>query len=94
MVSAEYLSKICFAVRRGAGNAQVDSELTDLIEQARADLTAKGVNSIIANDEGNVLVLGAVRCFCRWQFGINGDDAERNQQAYLDIADQIRKKRN
>lgn len=94
MVSAEYLSKIRFAVRRGTGNAQVDSELTDLIEQARADLIAKGVNSIIANDEGNVLVLGAVRCFCRWQFGINGDDAERNQQAYLDIADQIRKKRN
>ena len=94
MVSAEYLSKIRFAVRRSAGNAQVDGELTDLIEQARADMIAKGVNSIIANDEGNVLVLGAVRCFCRWQFGINGDDAERNQQAYLDIADQIRKKRN
>ena len=81
-------------MRRGAGNAQVDSELTDLIEQARADLTAKGVPAETANDEGNVLVLGAVRCFCRWQFGINGDDAERNQQAYLDIADQIRKKRN
>lgn len=81
-------------MRRGPGNAQVDSELTDLIEQARADLTAKGVPAETANDEGNVLVLGAVRCFCRWQFGINGDDAERNQQAYLDIADQIRKKRN
>ena len=78
MVSAEYLSKIRFAVRRGAGNAQVDSELTDLTEQARADLTAKGVPAETANDEGNVLVLGAVRCLGRWQFGIKGDVVERN----------------
>lgn len=90
-VSAEYLDKVRFTVRRAAGNAPVDAELTALIEQCRADLIRAGLPFDLANDEGNALVLGAVRCFVRWQFGIDGDNAERNREDYLLMADNLRK---
>lgn len=89
-VSAEYLDKVRFAVRRTSGT-QVDAELTDIIQQCRADLERLGVGAETAGDETNPLILGAVRCFTRWQFGINGDDADRNREDYLLMADSIRK---
>ena len=89
-VSAEYLDKIRFAVRRTTGT-QVDAELTDIIEQCRADLIRIGISKATAEDETNSLVLGCVRCYARWQFGINGDDADRNRDDYLLLADNLRK---
>ena len=89
-VSSEYLGKIRFAVRRVSGT-QVDAELTDIILQCRADLIRMGVQETTAEDENNELVLGCCRCFARWQFGINGDDAERNRDDYMVLADNLRK---
>lgn len=89
-VSNVYLDKVRFAIRRSS-NQQVDAELTDIIEQCRADLIRMGVSSSIANDEGNKLVLGCQRAFARWQFGINGDDAQRNREDYRLMADELRK---
>lgn len=89
-VTSEYLDKVRFAVRRSSGT-QVDAELTDIVQQCRADLERLGVSAEIAEDEANPLILGAMRCFTRWQFGINGDDADRNREDYLLMADSIRK---
>ena len=89
MVSSEYLAKVRFAVRRSP-DEMVDAELDNLIEQCRADLIRVGVPPEVANNEGNYLVLGAVRCFVRWQFGIDGDNAERNHADYIAMADAIR----
>ena len=91
MVSNEYLAKIRFAVRRSAGSKDVDAELTDIIEQARADMIRKGVPEKIANDESDVMVLGAVRSFARWRFGIGGDDADASHAAYDLDTEQLRK---
>lgn len=91
-VTSEYLDKVRFAVRRSSGT-QVDAELTDIVQQCRADLERLGVAEAVAEDEANPLILGAVRCFARWQFGINGDDADRNREDYLLMADGIRKMR-
>lgn len=90
-VSANYLDKVRFAVRRSTGNTLVDAELTDIIQQCRADLIRMGLNSAIAEDESNPLVLGALRCFARWQFGIDGDNAERNREDYYALAEDLRK---
>ncbi|MBE6721927.1 MAG: hypothetical protein E7572_05510 [Ruminococcaceae bacterium] len=91
-VTPEYLDKVRFAVRRSSGT-HVDAELTDIVQQCRADLERLGVAEAVAEDEANPLILGAVRCFARWQFGINGDDADRNREDYLLMADGIRKMR-
>ena len=90
-VSAKYLDKVRFGVRRSAGSPMVDAELTDLIQQCRSDLARMGVPPQMADSEDDPLVLGTVRCYVRWQFGINGDDAERNREDYYLMADNLRK---
>ena len=89
-VSSEYLDKVRYGVRRNASVA-VNSELTDIIEQCRADLIRMGVAAETAGDENNPLVLGCQRAFARWQFGINGDEAERNRDDYFRMANELRK---
>ena len=90
IISDEYLKKIRFAVRRNA-NSQIDEELKDIIEQCRDDMIAKGVVEDVAMDESDRRVLGCQRAFARWQFGINGDDAERNREDYRLMVDELRK---
>lgn len=88
-VSSDYLAKIRFAVRRNE-NTLMDSELTDIILQCRADLIRVGVGSTIAENETNQLVLGCVRAFARWQTGGGGSDPELSHQDYLTMADDLR----
>lgn len=92
-VSNEYLNKARFVLRRSAGDSAVDGEITDLIGQCRADLVRMGVAEATAQDESDELVFGCVRCFLRWQFGIDGIDAERSHEEYLELADNLRKSR-
>ena len=91
MVSEEYLAKLRRAVRRGKNN-EVDAELTDIIEECRQDLVTLGVLEEKANDEADPLILGAVRCFVRWKFGISNEDAAANREDYMQLRDEIRKK--
>lgn len=90
-VSESYLAKLRRAVRRGQ-NAEVDAELTDIIEEFRFDLISLGVLAEKANDEADPLILGAVRCFVRWKFGINNEDATENREDYFQLREEIRKK--
>lgn len=91
MVSKEYLVKLRRAVRRGK-NSEVDAELTDIIEECRQDLVTLGVSKEKVNDEADPLILGAVRCFVRWKFGISNEDAAANREDYMQLRDEIRKK--
>lgn len=90
-VSVEYLAKIRRAVRRGQNN-DTDAELTDLIEECRADLTGLGVLSEKAEDESDPLILGAVRCFVRWKFGLSNEEAAPNREDYMQLRDELRKR--
>ena len=90
-VTAEYLAKLRRAVRRGE-NAEVDAELTDIIEECRLDLIGLGVLESKANDEADALILGAIRCFVRWKCGLNNDEAAVNREDYMTMRDEIRKK--
>ena len=90
-VSDGYLTKIRNAVRRNASTA-IDAELTDIIEECRLDLISVGVTSTKATDENDYLILGAVRCFARWKFGLSNEDAEANREDYNTLRDELRRK--
>ena len=91
-VSAGYLTKLRRAVRRSTG-ADVDAELTDIIEECRLDLQAIGVIASKTTDESDYLILGAVRCFVRWKFGLSNDDMDANRNDYLMLRDELRRRR-
>ncbi len=78
-VTQSYLAKLRRAVRRNA-NSDIDAELTDIINECRDDLESVGI--VKADDETDSLILGAVRCYVRWKFGLNSEDADRNMEAY------------
>ena len=46
-----------------------------------------------ANDESDSLVLGAIRSFARWKFGLSNEDAANNKIDYLDQKDEMRHKK-
>ena len=78
-VTQSYLAKLRRAVRRRP-DIDTDAELTDIINECRLDLARVGI--VKAEDETDSLILGAVRCYVRWKFGLNSEDAERNREGY------------
>lgn len=90
-VSNDYLTKIRRAVRRNA-SVDVDAELTDIIEECRLDLQQLGVLTAKTADETDSLILGAVRSFVRWKFGLSNEDAERNRDDYMLQRDELRRR--
>lgn len=92
MVSHVYLEKIKRAVRIKASSADIVLELTDIIEECRADLEGLGVSSIRASDETDSLILGAVRCFARWKMAADNAEGAANREDYMLMRDEIRRK--
>jgi hypothetical protein len=92
VVEESFLAKIRRAVRRNT-STDVDAELTDIIAECRLDLISLGVTSAMANSETDSLILGAVRCYARWKFGLSNDDAELNREDYYTLRDEIRRRR-
>ena len=90
-VGSSYLAKVRFAVRRTQGT-EVDQELTDIIEECRLDLQSLGVLASKTADETDGLILGAVRCFARWKFGLDSSDAAQNRDDYMLLRDELRRK--
>ena len=90
-VSAEYLNKIKFAVRTVSTDANVLQEISNIIEECRADMINKGVDATVAKDENNFSVLGCVRSFTRSRFGIDPKDIQTNMADYRLQVDELRK---
>lgn len=91
-VGAAYLTKIRRSVRRNTGT-DVDAELTDIVEECRLDLQRLGITSAKAGSETDSLILGAVRSFTRWKFGLSNEDAAANREDYFKQADELRRLR-
>lgn len=91
-VGVNYLAKIKRAVRVVSTASDISIELTDLIEECRADLVQLGVLSTKANDEADPLVLGAVRSFVRWKFAQDEKEALGNEKDYLTQRDEMRRR--
>lgn len=62
-----------------------DSELTDLINAARADMVLGGVLEDRASDESDPLVLRAVATYVKAEFGLDNDDSEKYRAAYSEL---------
>ena len=86
-----YIAKMRRAIRVGQ-NEDIDAEIIDLIEECRHDLIQLGVLSTKANDEADSLILGAVRGFVRWKFGLNNPDADRLHAEYDIMRDELRRR--
>ncbi len=91
-VSSGYLAKMQRAVRIKTASADVTAELTDLVEEARADLISLGVLATKANNEADSLILGAVRCFVRWKMAPDPVEAAANREDYTTLKDELRRK--
>lgn len=89
--STEYLAKVRRAVRRNS-STDVDAELNDIIDECRKDLQSLGVLESKTTDETDSLILGAVRCFARWKFGLTNEDAAANREDYYMARDELRRK--
>ena len=90
-VTERYLDKIKFAVRTVSTDPNVIQELTDIIEECRADMINKGVRRDVAEDETDYIVLGCVRSFARARFGLDAADIQANMADYRLQVDELRK---
>jgi hypothetical protein len=91
-VSSGYLAKMQRAARIKTATADVTAELTDLVEECRADLVGLGVLTTKANDETDSLILGAVRCFVRWKMAPDAEEAAANRDDYMTMRDELRRR--
>jgi hypothetical protein len=79
-VSSEYVATIRQRLRNSS-NA-LDSEITDLINAARADLVLGGVLESKAEDESDPLILQAISTYVKAEFGLDNDDSEKYRASY------------
>lgn len=78
-----YLSeKIKPQMRVSAAQTAFDSEITDIIASARADLKLSGILTIKADSETDPLITRAVSLYCKANFGWDNKDAEKFQASY------------
>ena len=90
-VSGKYLSKIRRALRE-IPDDDFDQDIVDLIEECRRDLISLAVLPSKANSEDDPAVLGAIRSFVRWKYGLNNAEAAANREDYMLQRDEMRKR--
>jgi uncharacterized phage protein (predicted DNA packaging) len=74
------LNEIKLALR--VTHSAFDTDVLELIEEARADLMLSGISSVKAEDDTDPLIKRAVKTYCKANFGFDNPDAERLQQSY------------
>lgn len=93
-VGASYLTKIRTAIRRySAMSAALETELTDTIEECRADLIRLGVTSAMATSETDYNVLSAVKSYVWWKWEQDPNVKARCYEEYATKADELRRMR-
>ncbi len=79
MIEAEtILEKVNNALRRSGNNADLNDELSDLIEAAQMDL---GIAGVIVPDSLDKLVLKAIITYCKMSSGLP-EDYDRLKRSY------------
>jgi uncharacterized phage protein (predicted DNA packaging) len=61
-----------------------DTDVSDLIDEARRDLIVAGLSEEVVNDEVEIdpLIKRAIRTYVKANFGWDNPDAEKLQQSY------------
>ncbi|MFT9076561.1 hypothetical protein [Ethanoligenens sp.] len=88
-VSADYVNRLVQSLRRNTSDA-VTAEVSALVDEARADMERLGILQSKAEDETDALIFGAVRDFCKWQFGLGNPDADRYMLMYQSRVNELR----
>ena len=91
-ITKAYLDKMLRAIRLRNANADICTEVTDLVGEARADLVAMGVMQSKVEDETDPLILGAVRSFVRWKMATDESEAGANMNDYMTQRDELRRR--
>ena len=86
-VSAEYLASVRLYLRETS--TATDSEITDLINAARADLVLGGVLEDKANDETDPLIKKAVGTYVKAEYGLDNPDSEKYRAAYKELRNDL-----
>jgi hypothetical protein len=94
-VGSDYLKKIRVAIRRyTALSADLTVELTDTVEECRADLIRLGIPSAVAISETDYHVLDAVKRYARYAFEPQDSDVRAALwDEYRLKADELRRMR-
>lgn len=66
---------------RVSGN-DLNGEITDLINAAKADLELVGIIHNLAIDDTDPLIKRAIIVYCKANFGFDNQEAERFQKSY------------
>jgi hypothetical protein len=92
-VGVSYLAKIQRAVRLVNPSAAIVQELTDTIEECRADLLRLGLPKSTATSETDYHILDAVKRYARWKFAADPYESARCADEYKEKADELRRMR-
>ena len=79
-VGASYLASVMKAA--GLTASFYNDEVTDLIEQARADMARSGIVSYLVVDESDYLVKGAIKTFVKAEKAESSEESERLFESY------------
>ena len=93
-VGVSYLTKMRTAIRRyTAMSADLTAELTDTVEECRADLIRLGLPSALAVSETDYHILDACKRYVRWAFESDADVQAQLWEVYRQKADELRRMR-
>lgn len=79
MTVAELLEKVKLDLRMDFDD--IDADIIDNIRAALADIGIAGIETTIEDTENGMLILRAVKLFCRWQYDFDGK-GEQYERAY------------
>lgn len=71
------LDKVKLALR--ITSTKLDTEITDLIEACKIDLSISGVRVV---NEADPIIIRAVILYCKANFGLSNADSEKYQNSY------------
>ena len=90
-VGVNYLAKIKRAVRLTSTASDIIQELTDTVEECRADLIRLGLPAETVADEADMHILDAVKRYARWRFAMEPSESARCAEEYREKADELRR---
>jgi uncharacterized phage protein (predicted DNA packaging) len=67
----------------------LDTEILDLIEEARADLMLSGISDLKANDDKDPLIKRAIKTYCKANFGFDNPDSDKLNRSYESLKNHL-----
>jgi len=81
---ANVSTQLVYSVRQylRINHTRFDSEISDLIGAAQADLLLGGIKAAKVEDERDALIKRAIVCYVKAEFGLDNEDADKYRNSY------------